>query len=146
MAGKTLATLVQEQRRLRPGPDESRPGLGQVGAGGFDGCSSDRNDALLRALADAANGLEVEVQVVHVQRGQLGDAQSRRVEELEHRPVTQRGGSVGWDGAQQAFGIWMTRAAKQIAHQRFFNNLARVHHGHAVSRLRHHAKIVRNEQ
>ena len=62
MAGKTLATLVQEQRRLRPGPDESRPGLGQVGAGGFDGCSSDRNDALLRALADAANGLEDEVE------------------------------------------------------------------------------------
>src|SRR5258706_2028773 len=49
----------------------------------------DRDQPLLRALAERANNVAVEVHLEDLQPDQLRHAQARGVEQLEHRPVAQ---------------------------------------------------------
>ncbi len=46
--------------------------------------------------------------------------------------------------AQQRRGVWMHWLVKNRVHIRFFDDLAHVHHNHALSHLRDHTQIVRD--
>ena len=85
-----------------------RAAFGDVRFKRFDGGPPQRNDALLVALAAHLHAAQVERQVAGVERGDLGDAQSAAVQQLENGAIAQRrcaglGMMSGHGGALQHF-------------------------------------------
>ena len=89
LAGDALATVVQKEDVATLHPAEGRPAALEVNPRGLGGTLAHRHDALLGALAHAAHHALAQVDVGDAQRHELGDPQSRAVEQLEHRPVAQ---------------------------------------------------------
>src|SRR5581483_3832794 len=88
-AGERAALRIEEE--LGPvAPVEVRPPPREVAAERFDRLAADRDDALLRALAEAADEPAVEVDRRLVEAERLADAEARAVQELDERAVAER--------------------------------------------------------
>jgi len=86
------AGSVEERSRLgkarRSGCEQWSTSL-EVGAQGALRRQTEGHDALLRALAQHANDTTRIIDVMCVEPDELADAQSARVEQLDHRPIAQ---------------------------------------------------------
>ena len=80
---------VEEELRAVAAVEE-RTAPGQIAAQRVDGLPADRDDALLRALADAADEPPLEVDGGAVEADRLADAQARSIEQLDEGAVAQR--------------------------------------------------------
>src|SRR5947209_967955 len=69
---------------------EKRAPAGEIAAEGLRRLAADRNDALLRAFAEAADEAALEIDGRAVEPDCLADAQARSVHELDERAVAQR--------------------------------------------------------
>ena len=83
-------------------PDEGRQAALDVGPRSRDGLATDRDQALLGALAPGAQHAERHVDVAHVQADGLRGAQAAGVHELEQGAIAQRRGIGPLGRAQQA--------------------------------------------
>ncbi len=82
-----------------------RPAAGEVAAQRLDGLAPDRDDALLGALAEAADEPLLEIDAGALEPDRLAHAQARAVEQLDERPVAERA-RAGADGRlDQALGL-----------------------------------------
>src|SRR5690242_19447240 len=81
-ACEAAALGVEEQLRTVARVEE-RPPAGEVAAERSDGLAADRDDPLLRALADAADEAAVEVDAGLVEPDRLAHAQAGAVQELD---------------------------------------------------------------
>ena len=89
-AGAREAAALGVQEQLRPvARVEERPAAREVAAQRLHRLAADRDDALLRALADAAHEPCVEVDARLLEADGLADAQARAVEQLDERAVAQ---------------------------------------------------------
>ena len=77
-----LPTNSAVRIRVRQSRAHGEPRADRGDAGG-----ADRNDALLRALAPDAHFAGREIDALDIEAGELGQAQARRVRELEQRAV-----------------------------------------------------------
>src|SRR5436305_6888173 len=68
---------------------EIRPSPGEIAAKGLHGLPADRDDSLLRALAETADEPAFQVDGRAVEPDRLADAQAGPVQELDERPVAQ---------------------------------------------------------
>ena len=85
-AGQRPPLRVEEE--FRPvAPVEVRPAAREVAAEGLHRLATDRDDALLPALAGYAHSALVQVDPALLEPGRLRDPQARAVEQLHERPV-----------------------------------------------------------
>ncbi len=96
------AVVVDEQGLFPLAAQQHRPGPLDVPARGVDGDPAEGDDPLLRSLAHALEVGHVQIDVVQVQRHQLRHAQTRRVQQLQHRLVAQAGRRARIGHRQQA--------------------------------------------
>ena len=112
-AGEPAALCVEEELRAMARVEE-RAAAREIPAQGRDRLASDRHDALLRALADAADEPRVEVDARLVQPDRLTHAEPGAVEELDQRAVAQRARCRPRRGFDEALRL----AGRQRARQR----------------------------
>src|SRR6266404_3771015 len=94
---------------------EIRPPARQVAPQRLDGFASHRHDALLRALADAADDALLEIDARLVEADGLADAQACAVEELDERLVAERARRRSRRGVDQPLGLAGRKRARQGA-------------------------------
>src|SRR5258707_8903327 len=94
---------------------EIRPPARQVAPQRLDGFASHRHDALLRALADAADDALLEIDARLVEADGLADAQACAVEELDERLVAERARRRSRGGVDQPLGLAGRKRARQGA-------------------------------
>ena len=95
---------VEEQ--LRPvAAVEERPAAGEVAAQRLGRLAADRDDALLRALADAADEPPLEVDGGALEADRLADAQAGAVEQLDEGAVAERARRRAGGGLDQPLGL-----------------------------------------
>src|SRR3954452_6935242 len=101
-------TALRIEEELGPVPlVEIRPPAREIPPQRLDRLAPDRHDALLRALAGAADDALLEVDTVLRQSDGLAHAEPGAVEELDERPVAQgarRGSCCGLDEALRLTG------------------------------------------
>ena len=83
LLGDAGAVLAEEERAVGDG------GLALVALEGGEGGTADRDDAFLGALAEDADVLAEEVDVLYVEPAELGNAEAAGVEELEDGGIAQ---------------------------------------------------------
>src|SRR5260370_4570720 len=91
---------------------EIRPPARQVARQGLDGFASHRHDALLRALADAADDALLEIDARLVEAGGFADAQACAVEELDERLVAERARHRSSGGVDQPLRLARRKRAR----------------------------------
>src|SRR5215203_4396613 len=100
-ARQRAAARVQEQ--LRPVPCvEERPTAREVAAQSVGAGPAERDDALLAALADAADEPPLEVDAALLEPDRLADAEAGAVEQLDERGVAERARRRAGGGVDQA--------------------------------------------
>ncbi len=87
LAREPAASLVQEQRGPRRPRRQLRPRSHEVILKRPHRIRADRNVPLAPPLAEHADARQLEIDVVDVQRDELGDAQPRAVQQLEKRSI-----------------------------------------------------------
>ena len=113
-AGERAALRVQEE--LGPvARVEVRAAAGEVAPQRLDGRASERDDALLVALAGDADEAVVEVDARLVEADRLGDAEAGAVEQLDQRPVAQRARRRAGRGLDQPLDLAGRQRARQGA-------------------------------
>src|SRR5690242_10440848 len=105
-AGPRQPAALRVEEQLRPvALVEVRAPARQVAADGVDRLTPDRHDALLRALADAADDSLLEVHGGALESDGLADAQAGAVEELDERPVAEGARRRTHRGLDQPLGL-----------------------------------------
>lgn len=99
-AGERAALGVEEELRAMAAV-EVGPTAREVAAEGVGGGASDRDDPLLVPLADAADDPLVEVDPGPIEPDRLADAQTRAVQELDQRGVSERSRRRSGGGVDQ---------------------------------------------
>ena len=89
-ARKRAAPLAEEEGAAGFGFDEVRPARGQVVGQGRGGLATDRNHALLGALAKDPEHTVFEINLLQQKPAQLGYTEAAGVEQFQHGPVAQR--------------------------------------------------------
>jgi hypothetical protein len=103
-AGERPAAGVQEE--LRPvAAVEVRPAEGEVAAHRLGGRTTQRNEALLAALAEHAHDAVLECDAVLLEPDGLGDPEPGAVEELHQGPVAQRARRRADGGVDETLGL-----------------------------------------
>src|SRR5438105_15222650 len=90
-----------------------RPSVGEIAAQGVGRLASDRDDPLLRPLAEAADEALLEIHRRPIEADGLADAEARAVEQLDERAVAQRAGSRAGRGLDQPLGLAGGKRARQ---------------------------------
>ena len=89
LAGDAAAARVEQECGRFLLLAEERPAAGEVATGGVGREAAHRDDALAPALALDAHEAALEIEIARAQAGQLGDAQSATVEQLQRGAVSQ---------------------------------------------------------
>ena len=87
LSGETPSPRIQEERSPRSRRRERRTRDTQIVLDRDTRHAADGDVALFVPLPEYANGALLQVEVVHIEPRQLGDAQARSVQELEDRAV-----------------------------------------------------------
>src|SRR5437763_10087733 len=103
-AGTREPSAFRIQKELRPVTlVQVRPAVCEVAAERVGGLAPDRNDPLLRSLADAADEPPLEVDGRPLEADGLARAQARAVEQLDERAIAQRARCRPGRGFDQPF-------------------------------------------
>jgi len=113
-ARQRAALRVEEELRT-VARVEVRAAAREVAAQRVHGLAADGDDALLRALADAADDPLLEVDGGAVEPDGLADAEARAVEELDERAVAERARGRSRRGLDQTLGLAGRERARQRA-------------------------------
>ena len=116
-AGEAASAGVQEQLGPVP-PVEERPAAALVAADRLGGRPSDRDDALLAALADAADEAVLEVDPGALEPDRLADAQAGAVEQLDERAIAEVARGDAGGRLDQALGLGRRERAGSVRRRR----------------------------
>ena len=106
---------VQEELRAMPTVEVGAP-PGHIAAHGRDGLATQRHQALLVALPDAADDALLEIDAPTLEADRLAHAQAGSIEKLEQSPVAQRPRAHAVRRLDQALDLaWSERARQLLA-------------------------------
>src|SRR5437867_13163789 len=91
-AAERTAARVEEQTRRRPPAQQPAACVRLIPPDPDARLVADRHQPLLAALADAGQVVLLEMQIGHPYADQLGDAEARGVEQLDHRAIPEAEG------------------------------------------------------
>src|SRR5439155_25297471 len=91
LSRESTTPRVEEQSATCPLAHEARPRAAQIRPCRALRVAADRNLSLLAALPDDTHEPALQIEVVHVQPGELRDAHARPVEDLEDRAIAETG-------------------------------------------------------
>ena len=115
-AGTREGAALRVEEELRPVPPvEKRPAAGKVPAQRVDRLATDRNDALLVALADAADEPLIQVHGAALETDRLRHSQPGAVQQLDERAVAKTARSRPRGGLDQALGLARRERARKCA-------------------------------
>jgi hypothetical protein len=113
-AGEAAALRVEEELRAVPLVEVGAP-VGEVAPERLDRVPADRDDALLVALAGAADEPSLEVDAGTVETDGFAHAEARAVEQFDQRPVAHHPGRRARGGLDQALGLRGRERAWELA-------------------------------